>query len=105
MLWRDGGVMKLPHADRVEIPRAKVVEYLLSSTHRAGRGKAGFFSACGFQASAWETLADALRQQARDNEVTLTEDTPFGIRYIIEGSFVAANGRQLQVRTAWFIDG
>ncbi len=96
--------MKLPHADRLEIPQAKVVQYLLSSTHRAGRGKAGFFAACGFQVSAWETLADALRQQAKGNDVTLSEDTPFGTRYIIEGPLVAPNGRQLKVRTVWFID-
>lgn len=96
--------MKLPHADRLEVPQVKVVQYLLSSTHRAGRGKAGFFSALGFQVSAWEALADALRQQARDNAVTLLENTPFGTRYIIEGPLVAQNGRQLQVRTVWFID-
>jgi len=96
--------MKLPHGDRLEIPQAKVVQYLLSSTHRAGRGKAGFFSAFGFQMSAWEVLADALRQQARDNLVTLSEGTPFGTRYIVEGPLVAPNGRQLQVRTVWFID-
>ena len=53
--------MKLPHADRLEIPKAKVVQYLLSSTHRAGRGKAGFFSEIGFQVATWEMLADALR--------------------------------------------
>jgi hypothetical protein len=96
--------MKLPHADRLEIPKAKVVQYLLSSTHRAGRGKAGFFSAFGFQVSAWEVLADALRQQAKDNAVTLSEENPFGSRYIIEGPLVTPNGRQLQVRTVWFID-
>ena len=96
--------MKLPHADRVEIPQAKVVQYLLSSTHRAGRGKAAFFSAFGFQVSAWEALADALQQQAKDNAVTFSEDTPFGTRYIIEGPLPSPNGRQLQVRTVWFID-
>lgn len=96
--------MKLPQADRAEVPQAKVVQYLLASTHRAGRGKAGFFSAFGFQASAWEVLADALRQQARDNAVTLSEDTPFGTRYIIEGPLITPNGRQLQVRAVWFID-
>jgi len=84
--------MKLPHADRLEIPKAKVVQYLLSSTHRAGRGKAGFFSARGFQVSTWEVLAQALQQHARDNVVTVSEDTPFGIRYVIEGPLVAPNG-------------
>lgn len=53
--------MKLPYSDRLEISQPKVVQYLLSSTHRAGRGKARFFSAFGFQVSSWETLAKALR--------------------------------------------
>jgi len=96
--------MKLPHADRLETPKAKVIQYLLSSTHRAGRGKAGFFYACGFQVSTWEVLAQALQQHARDNVVTFSEGTPFGVRYVIEGPLVAPNGRQLQVRRVWFID-
>lgn len=96
--------MKLPYADHLQIPKAKVVQYLLSSTHRAGRGKARFFSAIGFQVDAWEALASALRQHARENVVTLSEDTSFGIRYVIDGPLIAPNGRQLQVRTVWFID-
>jgi hypothetical protein len=98
------GVMKLPHPDRLQIPKPKVVQYLLSSTHRAGRGKAKFFSVMGFAADAWEALAHALQQHARENVVTVSESTPFGTRYVIEGPLVAPNGRQLQVRTVWFID-
>ena len=96
--------MKLPHADRLGISKAKLAQYLLSSTHRAGKGKAEFFIAHGFTASASGELATALQQHAREHDVTLAEDTPFGIRYVIEGSLVAPNGRQLQVRTVWFID-
>jgi len=96
--------MKLPHADRPEISKAKVVQYLLSSTHRAGRGKARSFSAFGFQVSAWEALAQALQQHARDNVVTFTEETPFGTRYVIDGPPTAPNGRELQIRTVWFIE-
>jgi len=96
--------MKLPHTDRLQISKAKVVQYLLSSTHRAGRGKARFFSAIGFEVNAWEALAHALKQHAGENVVTLSESTPFGTRYVIEGPLVAPNGRQLQVRTVWFID-
>lgn len=81
-----------------------MVQYLLSSTHRAGRGKARFFSAFGFQVSAWEALAQALQQHARDNIVTLTEETPFGTRYVIEGPLIAPNGRELLIRTVWFIE-
>ena len=96
--------MKLPYSDRLEISQTKVVQYLLSSTHRAGRGKARFFSAFGFEVSSWETLAKALEQHARENLVLHTEKTPFGTRYVIEGPFLAPNGRELQIRTVWFID-
>ena len=87
--------MKLPLADRAEIPKTKVVQYLLSSTHRAGRGKARFFTSIGFQVSAWEALAQALKQHARVNDVIFSENTPFGIRYVIEGPLVAPDDRQL----------
>ena len=96
--------MKFPYSDRLEISQTKVVQYLLSSTHRAGRGKARFFSAFGFQVSSWETLAQALQQHAKDNLVFHSEETPFGTRYVIEGPLVAPNGRELQIRTVWFID-
>ena len=96
--------MKLPYSDRLEISQTKVIQYLLSSTHRAGRGKARFFSAFGFEASLWETLAQALQQHARKNLVIQTEETPFGTRYVIEGPLLAPNGRELQIRTVWFID-
>ena len=58
----------------------------------------------GFDVSAWDRLALALQHYARDNEVTFSENTPFGIRYVIEGPLVTLDGRQLQVRTVWFID-
>jgi uncharacterized protein DUF6883 len=96
--------MKLAHADRLEIPKAKVVQYLLSSTHRTGKGKAAFFSAFGFTVSQLDDLMSALQRHARDNAVTLAENTAFGTRYVIEGPLVAPNGRELQVRTVWFID-
>ena len=96
--------MKLPYSDRLEISQTKVAQYLLSSTHRAGRGKARFFSAFGFQASSWEMLAQTLQQHAKDNVVLQTEETPFGTRYVIEGPLIAPNGRELQIRAVWFID-
>lgn len=96
--------MKLPYSDRLEISQTKVVQYLLSSTHRAGRGKARLFSAFGFQVSSWETLAQALQQHARVNVVLHTEETPFGTRYVLEGPLIGPNGRELQIRAVWFID-
>jgi hypothetical protein len=49
------------------------------------------------------TLAEALLQQARENEVSATETTPHGIRYVVDGRLVAPDGTSLNVRTAWYI--
>ena len=96
--------MKLPLVERAEISEAKIVKYLLSTTHRAGKSKAAFFMEFGFDPQHWEELAVALKEHAIDNEITQEEKTTFGTRYVIEGSLKAPDGRSLNVRTAWFID-
>jgi N-acetylglutamate synthase-like GNAT family acetyltransferase len=70
--------VKLPNAERVFVPPNKLTEYLLSTTHPSGRSKAAFFARFGFSRSRGETLSDALRSHARDHDVTVIEETPFG---------------------------
>jgi hypothetical protein len=96
--------VRLPGVEKAEISEAKVVKYLLSTTHRAGKSKASFFMQFGFDPSRWEELAIALKQHAVDNDVTREEQSTFGTRYVIEGPLTAPEGRRLNVRTAWFID-
>ena len=90
--------MKLPGAEKAVVTEAKIVRYLLSTTHRAGKSKAAFFMEFGFHPELWEELARALKQHAMDNEVTLTERAEFGTRYVIDGPLKAADGRWLNVR-------
>lgn len=96
--------MKLPNYKHAVAPREKVVDYLLSTTHRDGRHKAAFFTAFGFSDKCWEDLADALRRHASDHKVAKSEDSPFGTRYVVEGIMVMADGRDALLRTVWFID-
>jgi hypothetical protein len=96
--------MKLPNREHAVVPRKKMVDYLLSTTHRDGRHKAVFFSGFGYGADKWEDLANALVRHASDHEVAKQEDSPFGTRYVIEGILVMADGRDAFVRTVWFID-
>lgn len=96
--------MKLPKCGEVVVPREKVVDYLLSQTHPVGRSKAKFFRGLGFHPADWEMLADALKQVAMDNEVSGTEPSPFGTRYIVEGPLETADGENPVVRTVWFIE-
>ena len=96
--------MRLPGIKRAEISEAKIVRYLLSTTHRAGKSKAIFFMEFGFDPRRWEELAIALKEHAINNEITREERTLFGTRYVIEGPLRAPDGTSLNVRTAWFVD-
>ena len=73
-------------------------------THPYGRHKARFFLSFGFTHDSWQELDKALRAHAEDNEVTLSQDTPFGVRYNIEGRIKTPDGRNPVVRVIWFIE-
>jgi hypothetical protein len=97
-------LVDLSEKDSLAVPRAKIVGYLLSAEHPIGRGKAEFFKHHGFLAEAWEVLADCLRRHATDHEVAAVEESPFGKRYVIEGSLVTPDGRTPLVRSVWFAE-
>jgi hypothetical protein len=96
--------MRVPGIERAEISEAKIVRYLLSTTHRAGKSKAIFFMEFGFDPQRWEELAIALKEHAINNEITREEKTIFGTRYVVEGLLRAPDGTSLNVRAAWFMD-
>ena len=95
--------MKLPNVEQAVVPRAKVLEYLLSDVHRDGRGKARFFRSYGFGRAEWERLAGALLRHAIVNPVLRTVETEFGTRYVIDGALETPDGRFPGVRTVWFL--
>ena len=74
--------MELPSKDSLRVDQSKIIGYLLNEA--TGRGKATFFLRLGFRPEAWETLAAALRAQARDNPVTSVVDSPYGKRYSVD---------------------
>jgi hypothetical protein len=96
--------MKLPNVDQADVPQEKVTDYLLSATHRDGKHKAAFFLAFGFRLEAWHELAEALLSHARQHEVAAQQASPFGVRYMVEGTLPAPDGRAPNVRTVWFVD-
>jgi hypothetical protein len=96
--------MKLPNYEQVMVTREKVVDYLLSETHRDGRHKAAFFKRYGFTVREWEKMASALRAHAAEHDVTRIETSPYGQRYAIEGIIRSPDGRDPFIRTIWFIE-
>lgn len=93
--------MNLPDAERAQVDRAKVVDYLLSTSHPDGRSKAAFFGRFGFRSEAWRLLAAALRSVAVSNPVMSVVESPYGTRYVVDGALAAADGRTPMVRTVW----
>lgn len=94
--------MRLPQADRCQVPVAKIVQYLLSPEHRFGRFKAAFFFAHGFSRDTPDQLSSALRNHAIENTVTASQETEFGVRYRIDGPLAAPDGSRVLVRSIWF---
>jgi hypothetical protein len=95
---------RLPHLDRAVVPEAKIVDYLLSARHSAGRAKARFLEGFGFRAQHWRVLRDAVIAHAKANDITASRQTKFGTRYEIDGPLPAPDGRAPMVRVVWFVE-
>jgi len=96
--------MRLPGGDRLEVPDRKIIDYLLSTTHHAGRGKAAWFLARGFLQENWIGLSDAIRRHGSSHPISNREDTPFGTRYTVEGPLRCPDGGEPMFRSVWFIE-
>jgi hypothetical protein len=96
--------VKLPNHHKLIIRKPKIVDYLLSSLHPYGRHKAALFRSFGFSANAWLTFARALARHAANGEVIKVEDTPFGRRYIVEGTLSTPDARNPFIRSVRFVE-
>ena len=96
--------MKLPNARQSRVAREKITGYLLAEDPLAGGGKPGFFVRFGFRSENWRELADALKAVAAEHDVVDVLETPFGIKYVIEGWIETPDGRDPRVKTVWQID-
>jgi len=96
---------EVPEPDwaKARVPRPKVVDYLLSTTHADGMSKAFFFLRMGYVASRWRQFAEALRRHAANHGVTRVMEDEFGYRYVVEGTLVGPNGRAEHIRAVWFM--
>ncbi len=96
--------MKLPNLANAYIPPPKLKDYLLSETHAIGKSKAKFLRAFGFDETNVNVLAQALIAIAQSEEVKEVISSPYGTKYVIEGSLQTPMGRLVQVQTVWVIE-
>lgn len=93
----------MPDARMAIVDEAKVRQYLLSTSHPVGRGKAAFFQGCGFSSVAWTRLQAALRDHGHRHDVVSVEHTDFGVKDVVAGPLVTPSGRRPTVRTVWMV--
>lgn len=96
--------MKLPFREHAFVPAAKLVDYLLSSTHPVGKSKAQFFAAFGFDAANAADLERQIIAISQAEDVYKTMSSPHGEKYVVRGILHAADGRQALIETVWIIE-
>ena len=97
--------MKLPNREKAYIPLPKLHNYLLSKMHSIGKWKAGFFLSCGFDAKNVNELERHLIAIAQSEDVREVIPSAHGTKFVIDGLLQTLDGRSVQIRTIWIIDG
>ncbi len=90
--------MRLPNAEKAFVEEPKL-DYLLRAEE-----KGGFFQAVGFSAREPRSLREALLGHARRQEVSRTLETPFGVKYVLDGPLKSPDGRDPETRSVWIVE-
>jgi len=94
---------QLPHIDEAQFPLKKASQFLCNPAHPQNKGRAVVFLGYGFRADQPEQMRDAFLAHARGHPATVIP-SQHGIKYKIDGSLVAPDGRLLRVRAIWIIE-
>lgn len=94
--------MKLPNANRAEIPPEKLRGYLLSPSHPVGRFKSRFFRSLGYTPDNWEELADALLRLAQTCDAEEVP-SPYGRKFRVAGEIPGEDGEPVPILTVWIL--
>ena len=85
------------------IPADKLRDYLLSTTHPDGRGKAEYLGGLGYSQDAFSRLEADLREQVLTLDAQPGRPSPYGQKYEILGPLTGPNGKNAWVRTIWIV--
>jgi hypothetical protein len=80
---------------------AKILDYLLSTDHPIGADKGSVLHLHWIQQGRLDPPSDDLMLMCEQGEVVAEEQTPFGIKYVVDGLVQAPAGRNIELRTVW----
>lgn len=100
--------MKVPYAKLAYVPREKpkdkIENYLLSLASPHSRPRAIFFRSKGFIEANANLFERRLLEIIYRNEVTSTEHSPYGNKYIVDGIIETPVGDTISLRTTWIVE-
>lgn len=96
--------MELPNRLAAYVPIEKITEYLLSDSHAVGKSKAKFFRSFGFDETNVNQFEQRLLDIAHTGTVSEIKETPFGMKYVIDGALETPRGIIIQLRTVWIVE-
>ena len=96
--------MSEPDFSLAKLDVGKLVDYLLSSSHPGGKSKARFFMQMGFARDDWRPFAIALQKHALVNPVVNIANSPFGVKYTVDGLLETPSGSRPAIRTVWIVE-
>ena len=94
---------KLPNADRAFVDPRKILDYLLSLDHPAGRYKAAFLFNLGYSRARWARLRGDLLTIAQTADAVVSHRTPYGHKYVTTGTLTSPTGREAEVVVVWIV--
>jgi hypothetical protein len=96
--------MPIPDAEVAVVEAEKLVDYLLNPSHPVGGPKAKWFMSLGFSHDKPEFLAGVLLDIARQSDDYQVVETPYGVKYVVNGLLVGRDGKSAPVRTVWIVE-
>lgn len=94
--------MYLPNAENAFVATEKILEYLLDEEN--SKGKSVFFNRYGYFKDNFEILIYDLKSIASHGKVTKSEETKFGVKFVVDMEIITANNRTATISSVWMID-
>lgn len=96
--------MELPNKFAAYVPIEKITDYLLSNSHAVGKSKVKFFRSVGFGEINVSQFEKNILDIAHTGIVSESKETPFGIKYVVDGALETPSGVIIQLRTIWIVE-
>lgn len=96
--------MKIPNNSQSFVADNKITGYLLSETHETGKHKAAFFTRFGFNVADIGTLKGSLIQHSIDRDIEKTQDTIYGVKYVLRCEIKTPDERNPCIETVWLVE-